>query len=274
LKKIFLKKILKKLFLIRKTEELISSKYKFNNFRCPVHLSIGQEAISAPLGIIFNKQDLVVSSHRAHAHYIGKGCSIEKLFAEILGLDGCSGGVGGSMHLTDKSKGFICSTAIVGNSIPIGVGLSLSQKYEKSKNLTLIFFGEGATEQGVFYESINFAALKKLPSLFICEDNKYSVYSSLKERQPANRNIIKTIKYMGIEAIETDGNDVLNVVKIFNKAKDYILKKKKPFFIKFNTYRYLEHCGPNNDDNLYYRPKKKLNIGKKNVQFYFFLIIF
>lgn len=263
MKKKVLEKILKNLFVIRKTEELISSQYKFNKFRCPVHLSIGQEAISAPLDIVFKRQDLAVSSHRAHAHYIGKGCSIENLFAEILGLDGCSGGVGGSMHLTDKSKGFICSTAIVGNSIPIGVGLALSQKLEKSKNITLIFFGEGATEQGVFYESVNFAALKKLPSLFICEDNKYSVYTGLQDRQPRKRKIIKIIENMGIKAIETDGNDILNVIKVYKQAKDYILKNKKPYFIKFNTYRYLEHCGPDDDNFLNYRPNYEVKYWKQ-----------
>jgi TPP-dependent pyruvate/acetoin dehydrogenase alpha subunit len=256
-------KIIKNLFLIRNTEELIASEYKFNKFRCPVHLSIGQEGISAPINLVFSNQDLVVSSHRAHAHYIGKGCSIERLLAEILGLAGCSGGIGGSMHLTDKSKGFICSTAIVGNSIPIGVGLSLSQKFEKSNNITLIFFGEGATEQGVFYESLNFAALKELPSLFVCEDNKFSVYSSLKDRQPKKRNIVKFVKNMGVEAIEVNGNYVLDVIKAYKKAKNYILKNKKPFFIKFNTFRYLEHCGPNNDDYLGYRSKKDILYWKK-----------
>ncbi len=256
------KKILSNLFLIRKTEELISKEYYKNKFRCPVHLSIGQEAISAVINFAFNPNDLAVSSHRAHAHYIGKGGNITKMFAEILGLDGCSGGIGGSMHLTDKSVGFICSSAIVGNSIPIGVGLSLSQKVENKNNITLIFFGEGATEQGVFYESINFAALKNLPALFICEDNKYSVYSPLNVRQPQNRNILDIVKKMGIQTIEGDGNNVIEVLNIYKKAKNYILKKKKPFFIKFNTYRYLEHCGPYNDDNLKYRPKKELDFWK------------
>ena len=262
MKKQIYKKILENLILIRKTEELISREYDKNNFRCPVHLSIGQEGISAPINLIFNNSDLLVSSHRAHAHYIGKGCSVKKLLAEISGLVGCSGGIGGSMHLTDKSKGFIMSTAIVANSIPIGVGLSLSQKLEKKKNITLIFFGDGATEQGTFYESINFAALKNLPCLFICEDNLYSVYSSLKERQP-KRKLLKMIKEMGIEGATEDGNDPIKVLKLYQKAKNFILTKKKPFFINFKTYRYLEHCGPFNDDNLNYRPKKEINYWKK-----------
>ena len=262
MKKKFYRKILENLILIRKTEELISREYSKNNFRCPVHLSIGQEGISAPINLIFNNGDLLVSSHRAHAHYIGKGCSVKKLLAEILGLVGCSGGIGGSMHLTDKSKGFIMSTAIVANSIPVGVGLSLSQKLEKKKNITLIFFGDGATEQGIFYESINFAALKNLPCLFVCEDNLYSVYSSLKDRQP-KRELVKIIKQMGIEGATEDGNDPIKVLQLYQKAKNYILTKKKPFFIKFKTYRYLEHCGPLNDDSLNYRTKREINFWKK-----------
>lgn len=262
MKKNFYKKILDNLVLIRKTEELISKEYSKNNFRCPVHLSIGQEGISAPINLIFNNNDLLVSSHRAHAHYIGKGCNIKNLFAELMGLAGCSGGIGGSMHLTDKSKGFIMSTAIVANSIPVGVGLSLSQKIERKKNITLIFFGDGATEQGLFYESINFAALKNLPCLFICEDNLYSVYSPLKVRQP-KRNLVQIIREMGIEGTTEDGNDPIRVLKLYGKAKKYILNKKKPFFVNFKTYRYLEHCGPLDDDYLNYRSNKEINLWKK-----------
>jgi len=235
-----------------------------------VHLSIGQEAISAAINFVFNSKDLAVSSHRAHAHYIGKGGNIKKMFAEILGLSGCSSGIGGSMHLTDKSVGFISSSAIVGNSIPVGVGLSLSQKIENKKNLTLIFFGDGATEQGVFFESINFSVLKNLPSLFICEDNKYSVYSPLSVRQPINRDILKVVKKMGMQTKEADGNNIFEVLKAYKQAKKYITTKKKPFFIKFNTYRYLEHCGPYDDDNLNYRPNKEIKKWKKKCPILFF----
>lgn len=258
----FYKKILNNLLLIRKTEELIANKYKEGNFRCPVHLSIGQEGISAPINLVFNNKDLAVSSHRAHAHYIGKGGNIKNLLAEIMGKEGCSGGIGGSMHLTDKNKGFIMSTAIVANSIPIGVGLSLSQKQENKKNITLIFFGEGATEQGVFYESINFAALKNLPCLFICEDNLYSVYSDLKTRQP-KRNILEIVKKMGVEGLRGDGNDPLKVLKYYQKAKKFISSKGKPFFLDLKTYRYLEHCGPFADDQLGYRSQKEIISWKK-----------
>jgi pyruvate dehydrogenase E1 component alpha subunit len=247
------KQILIKILTIRKIEEFISKNYYKQIFRCPVHLSIGQEAISSSLDLIFKKNDLCVSSHRAHAHYLGKGGDLINFFAEILGRKGCSGGKGGSMHLYDERVGFMGSTAIVGNIIPVGVGLSFAQKINNSKNLTIIFFGEGATEQGVFYESINFSALHNTPTLFICENNLYSVYSPLEVRQPKSRDLLGVVKKMGIHGIREFGNDPLKIYHTLSKAKKYIKKNKRPFFIEFKTYRHLEHCGPNNDDFLNYR---------------------
>lgn len=252
------KQILKQILLIRKVEEFISDNYKKQIFRCPVHLSIGQEAISSSLSLVFKKDDLCVSSHRAHAHYLGKGGNLINFFAELLGRSGCSGGQGGSMHLYDKKIGFMGSTAIVGNVIPVGVGLSFAQRIDESNNLTIIFFGEGATEQGVFYESINFAALHKTPALFICENNLYSVYSPLRVRQPKNRNLLEIVKKMGITSVKEFGNDPIKVYNVLSKARNYIKKNKKPFFIEFETYRHLEHCGPNIDNFLGYRSKKEI----------------
>ena len=143
--------------LIRHVETEISTRYSSGKMRCPVHLSIGQEGVPAALSLLLNKKDFAVSTHRAHAHYISKGGSIKRMIAEIYGKStGCSGGRGGSMHLTDKKKGFMGSSSIVGNSIPLGVGLGLSLKLKKSKNLSIIYLGDGAVETGAFFESINF----------------------------------------------------------------------------------------------------------------------
>ena len=132
--------------------------------RCPTHLSIGQEAVSAAFSEVVNKKDFAVSSHRAHVHYLAKGGNLKKMIAEIYGKKtGCSKGKGGSMHLIDLDVNFMGSSAIVGNSIPIGTGLALSAKINNTNQKSFIFFGDGATEQGVFYESINFAAVKNLP---------------------------------------------------------------------------------------------------------------
>lgn len=147
-----LKKLYFKTLRIRLIEERISREYSNQNIRCPIHLSIGQEAISSPLSLVFNKKDFVVSNHRSHAHYLGKGGNLKKFIAELYGKKtGCSGGRGGSMHLNDKSCGFIASTPIVANSIPLGVGLALSKKIKKEKGVVIIFFGDAAVEEGVFF---------------------------------------------------------------------------------------------------------------------------
>jgi pyruvate dehydrogenase E1 component alpha subunit len=158
--------------------------------RCPTHLSIGQEAGAASSGLALNHNDIAISYHRSHAHFLAKGGNPKKLFAEIHGFnEGCSKGVGGSMHLIDLKNNFYGSTAIVSNSIPIGVGLAYSLKLAKKKNLVCIYIGDAAVEEGVFFESINFSILKKLPVVFICENNFFSVYTHISNRQPAQRKI-------------------------------------------------------------------------------------
>lgn len=239
---------------IRLVELEIAKRYNEGKMRCPTHLSIGQEAVGAGVGAALNISDTAVSGHRAHAHYLGKGGDLKSMIAEIYGkVTGCSSGKGGSMHLIDETVGFMGSTAIVGGTVPIGVGIGYGIKIKNNNNLSCIFIGDAVIETGVFFESVNFAALKKLPVLFICENNKYSVYTSLKDRQPLKRNFKSMIKGLGIKAFEHDGNDVEDV--FFNSKK--IIKQIKdgsgPAFIEFKTYRWLEHCGPNYDNNLGYR---------------------
>lgn len=246
--------LLEKMYLVRMVEEYIALKYSENKMRCPTHLCTGQEAISAGVSEVLNKNDFVVSTHRSHGHYLAKGGNLNKMIAELYGKSsGCSGGYGGSMHLIDLNVNFMGSTAIVGNSIPVGIGLGLSSKLDKSKNLTCIYFGEGSIEEGVFHEAINFAAQKKLPILFVCENNLYSVYSPLKHRQPKNRNISKMINEMGVESYYENGNDVEKVFNLTNLATKKIRKNCKPIFLEFSTYRWREHCGPNFDNNIGYR---------------------
>ena len=163
---------------IRHVEEKIAARYHEGKMRCPTHLSIGQEAVASAVGLSLRRDDFAISTHRAHAHYLGKGGNLQAMIAEIYGrATGCSGGRGGSMHLIDLSAGFVGSTAIVGNSIPIGVGLGLSAKLHGTEQISCVFLGDGAIEEGVFYESANFAVVKRLPVLFLCENNFYSVYS-------------------------------------------------------------------------------------------------
>ena len=147
--------LFKEVFRTRTVEEEIAKRYKDGHMRCPTHLSIGQEAVPAALSLIMRKNDFAVSSHRAHAHYLAKGGSLKRMIAEIYGKEtGCSKGKGGSMHLIDLASNFMGSTAIVGNTIPIGVGLGLSSIIKNKKQFSFIFFGDGAVEEGVFMSQL------------------------------------------------------------------------------------------------------------------------
>ena len=253
------------MLLIRETDLEISKRYSQNQMRCPTHLSVGQECVPSVVGTFTTKQDLCVSSHRSHAHYLGKGGSLKKFIAELYGKStGCSKGRGGSMHLTDLDVGFVGSTPIVSNSIPVGVGLSLSSKLLGKKQITIIYLGDASIEEGIFFESLNFAIVKKIPVIFICENNFYSVYSPLSVRQPINREIYKMVKGCHIKAYKTNGNFTNEVVSSFLKAKNFVEKNGEPVFLEFQTYRWFEHCGPNLDDHLKYRNKKELLYWKKN----------
>ena len=256
-------KLLKEMVRIRSTEEKISSKYKNWEMRCPVHLSIGQEAIAVGVCENLDKNDKIVTTHRSHAHYLAKGGSLNGMIAELHGKEtGCAKGLGGSMHLIDLKAGVYAAVPIVGSTIPIGTGIAWANKLKRNKGIVVAFFGDGATEEGVFFESLDFAALHKLPILFICENNEYSVYSHISKRQSKKRDILKIAKSMGVNSLKVSGN---SVEKIFLESKKIINKIKKnsgPYLIEFKTYRNLEHCGPNNDDKLGYRKKNYLNFWK------------
>ena len=254
-------KILNELVRIRIIEEEIAKEYKHQQMRCPVHLSIGQEAIPVGVSSVLTKKDYIVSTHRCHAHYLAKGGSLDALLGELYGKEtGTCKGVGGSMHMYDDKVNHLGSVPIVGGSIPVGVGIGYAIKLNKSKNVSVIYFGDAATEEGVFFESLHFAALKKLPIIFVCEDNEYSVYTSKYERH-GKRDIKKLVKSMDVKFIEAKKNDVNDIQKKAKLAKKYALTNG-PVFLYSKTYRYVEHCGPNNDDDLNYRPKNEVNYWK------------
>ncbi len=249
----------------RLVEMEIARRYSEWKMRCPTHLSIGQEMAGSVVGMILNNDDYVVSSHRSHAHYLGKGGNLNHFIAELYGKEtGCSGGRGGSMHLIDDSVGFKASSAIVGNSIPIGVGLALSIQLNQTNQISCIYFGDGATEEGVFYESLNFSAVRALPVLYICENNLYSVYSSLSDRQPKNRKIFEMVKAIGIDSHHIDGNDAIEAYRVVNEIAEKIRTTGKPQFIEISTYRWMEHCGPNYDNDIGYRELKEFEKWKND----------
>jgi 2-oxoisovalerate dehydrogenase E1 component len=239
---------------IRMVEERIVELYPEQEMRCPVHLSIGQEAVAVGVCSALSSTDWVLSGHRNHAHYLAKGGNLKRMFAEIYGkATGCSGGKGGSMHLTDLESGFLGATPIVGSTIPIAVGAALSAVMREEDRIVTVFFGDGASETGVFHECLNMAALKRLPVLFVCENNLYSVYSPLKVRQPPGRTITSLASAHGLRTRRENGNDVNIVSEVSRESAAYARERKGPVFIEFMTYRWREHCGPNYDNDIGYR---------------------
>ena len=244
---------------IRLVEEAIASRYAEGRMRCPTHLCIGQEAVAAAAGAVLKKTDAVVGTHRSHGHYLAKGGDLNRMIAELYGkATGCAKGFGGSMHLIDEAAGFMGSSAIVGGTIPIAAGLALACQIKEAHHVSCAFLGDGATEEGVFYETLNFAALRQLPVLFICENNFYSVYSPLRVRQPGERKIHAVASSLGVSACDGDGNDVIAAYLLIKDAVEAIRSGKGPQFIEFYTYRTREHCGPNVDDDLGYRAPEEI----------------
>ena len=254
------KRLYHEMLRIRMVEEKIAELYHEKEIRCPVHLSIGQEAVAVGVCQNLNREDKIVTAHRSHAHYLAKGGNLKKMISEIYGKEtGCAGGKGGSMHLIDINAGLVAAVPIVGSTIPIGTGIAWSNKLKGKKNIVVIFFGDGATEEGVFFESLDFASLHNLPILFVCENNLYSVYTPLGSRQDSKRSIIDIAKAHGISAISGDGNDVIEVQKLTSNAIKEIKTHSTPFLLELSTYRWLEHCGPNFDDHLKYRQDGELS---------------
>lgn len=246
---------------IRAVEEEIAARYNEQEMRCPTHLSIGQELVGAVAGMVLRKDDMAVSTHRAHAHYLGKGGSMKAMLAEIYGKEtGCAKGRGGSMHLIDESVGFMGSTAIVGNSIPVGVGLGLSIQLDGDDRMACVFIGDAVFETGVFYESVNFAALKKLPVIFVCENNLYSVYSPLSVRQPEGRKLYEVASALGLHSAHVDGADAVSTYKVMEDAVKHVRGGKGPAFVEISTYRWREHCGPNYDNDIGYRTEDEYKL--------------
>ncbi len=234
-------------------EEGIAERYVEQEMRCPVHLSIGQEAIAVGACHAFLHTDRVFSTHRSHAHYLAMDGNLEAMLAEIYGkADGCVGGRGGSMHLSDPAKGLIASVPIVASSIPLAVGAALADQIDGKNSVSVAFFGDASIEEGIFHESANFASLRKLPVLFICENNLYSVYTPLKDRQPP-RPLTDLARAHGIPFVAADGNDVIKVLQATQVAVERARRGGGPTFLLFDTYRWREHCGPAYDNHLGYR---------------------
>ena len=233
---------------IRLCEESFVEPILNGTVKCPVHLYSGQEAIATGVCLALRKNDYVFGTHRSHGHYLAKGGKLRELVAEIYGREtGCSRGRGGSMHLICPEQGMLGAVPIVAGTISLAVGSALAIRSRKQKRVSVSFFGDGATGEGVLYESLNFAALKKLPAIFICENNLYSTHMPIRECRPAN-DIFKVGAPFGITSHRIDGNDVLAMYAAASRAADQCRKGRGPVFLECLTYRLRGHVGP--DDNI------------------------
>jgi pyruvate dehydrogenase E1 component alpha subunit len=257
------KKIISDMLLIRLTEQQIVANYgsvgEEQEMRCPVHLSIGQEALAVGscYNLLFN--DKIFSTHRCHAHYLAKGGDVNKMLLEINGkMGGCLDGRGGSMHLMDEKAGVELSVPIVSSSIPLAVGSALALKIDKNPNVVMSFFGDASVEEGVFHESMNYAALKNLPIIFVCENNLYSCFTHLNDRQP-KRPLEDLGKAHNIKSYKIENQNVFEIASKFKTLIEDCRKQTEPAFVVMDTYRWLQHCGVSADDNLNYRDENELN---------------
>ncbi|MFO1436511.1 MAG: thiamine pyrophosphate-dependent dehydrogenase E1 component subunit alpha [Gammaproteobacteria bacterium] len=246
---------------IRLIEEALAERYAEQQMRCPMHLCIGQEGISAGVCAALEKHDRVFSNHRAHGHYLAKGGDLGRMIAELYGRStGCCGGRGGSMHLIDQDSGFMGATPIVGGTVPVAVGVAWALRLQAAPSVAVAFFGDGCFEEGVVHECLNFAALHRLPLLFVCENNDFSVYTHLRERQPT-RPIHRIAAAHGWNTYHADGNDVSAVFDASQNAVTRARRGEGPQFLEFTAYRWREHCGPNFDDELQYREEETIAAG-------------
>ena len=243
---------------IRTVENTVAESITKKEVGCPCHLYSGEEAIAAGICANLRKDDWIYSSHRSHGHYIAKGGSIDELMAEVYCRQtGASKGRGGSMHLSSPEVGFPGSSAIVSGTISLAVGSALAFKIMKTDRIAASFFGDGAADEGVFYESLNLAALYKLPILFVCENNLYSTHLPI-TKCLADQDLVKKARAMGVRGTSLDGNDAISVFKTAKKLVERIRSGRGPEFLECMTYRHRGHVGPNYDIDKGLRSKEEL----------------
>lgn len=248
---------------IRRVQLRIESLYHLDNMKTPVHLYIGQEAIAVGVCASLEKQDYISSNHRSHGHYLAKGGDLNRLIAELhCRVTGCAQGRGGSMHLVDASIGHLGSSSIVGGGIPIGTGFALASRMLEDGKVSVVFFGDGAADEGVLYESFNFAILKKLPVIFINENNQYSVCSPVSARQ-AGKNIFHGAPPDLLQTAIVDGNSVLDIYAAAKTAVERARAGNGPAFIECVTYRMRGHAGSGRDCHLGYRTDEEIDEWEK-----------
>ena len=251
-------RIYRSLFRIRRVEERIAEVYPSDKIQSPVHLAIGQEAASVGVCEALARTDVVFGTYRSHAFYLAKGGDLNGMIAELYGkATGCARGKGGSMHLIDPGAGVMGTSAVVGTTIPQAVGFAWGARVQGRSTVVASFFGDGAVEEGVFHESVNFAALKKLSVLFVCENNFYAIHAPQQTRQPSTDLVARARSY-GMRAERVGDSDVFQIHALAEEAAAAMRAGRSgPWFLECAAYRWREHVGPNEDFKAGYRPRSE-----------------
>lgn len=254
---------LERMIVIRLAEERIGESVATGRIKCPCHLAIGQEAPAVGVAMNLRDSDRAFGAHRSHAHFLAVTNDLHGLFAEIMGKDtGVSRGMGGSMHLIARAHGFHGSVPIVGATIPIAVGAALAAKMDGKGDIAVSYFGDGATEEGGFHESMNLAAVLKLPVLFVCENNLFASHMHIDLRQPADSECRYALAH-GVPFARVDGNDVPEITRVVADAVARMREKGGPFFLECITYRWRGHVGHREDEDVGVKRKDDLTMWKK-----------
>jgi len=252
--------LLREMLRIRRFEEKAAEMYSLQKIHGFLHLYIGEEATGVGTMQAFTPDDNIVATYREHGQALARGMSAKVLMAEMFGkATGCSRGHGGSMHFFDATRRFYGGYAIVGGGLPIAVGLALADKLQKQQRVTACYFGDGAVAEGEFHESLNLAALWKLPVVFLCENNLYAMGTAL-ERHQAQTNISLKAASYNVASDAVDGMDILAVEKAAREAVDFVRSSKGPFLLELRTYRFRAHSMADPD---LYRTKAEIEEWKK-----------
>jgi len=249
---------------IRRFEEKVAEGVREKKVICPAHLYTGQEAVATGVCANLRKDEYIFGTHRGHGIYIARGGNLKTLMSEIFGRrTGCSKGKGGSMHIVAPEVGILGTSSIVGGTIPLAVGSALASIMQGNNRIAVAFFGDGATDEGVFHECLNFASIKKLPVIFVCENNRYSSHLHISFRQP-QKNIVRFAKVHNMVGIQVDGNNVLDVYKAARKAVEDARHRSIPTLLECMVNRWRGHVGPNWDYHVGLRSKEQVDKWKEN----------
>lgn len=249
---------LRTMMVIRTVEEQIAEGVENGTIRCPCHLAIGQEACAVGVAAHLTPDDRAFGAHRSHGHYLALGGSVHRLLAEVLGRKtGASRGMGGSMHLVDRQHGLYGTVPIVGATIPIAVGAGLAARLDGRKAIAVSFFGDGATEEGAFHESMNLAVILKAPVLFVCENNLFSSHLHIRLRQ-AEDSTARYAAAHGVAWRRVDGNDLVSVAEAAGELIGQMRRDTTPGFLELVTYRWRGHVGWREDEDVGVQRKESL----------------